>query len=249
MKTWKEIRGVNARAARRLIALLCVGLFGMGVVFASRVPPPLPLEALDPTLMQAVIGSVSQRDVEAILAFQHSSAPVHLQLYTSCDEVQRCTIFAMMDFPQSQLRAPAISLRVAVRVTPGAGSPYRTMASSWQVQSNGAALSERAAYAGNFSDLKDVPPIGENNAIASLLTAMQSAIGKVLGANGVIAKPDGQFAGPPPSPGISASMTPKVRRSHSVWQLRQAGSKITHGPDISANTRPRQRRFPSLSGV
>lgn len=191
METWIGILGVNARAARRLFPLLCIALLGIGVVSARRAPTPLPLEELDPTLMKAVTASVSQHDVKAVLAFQRSNAPVHLRLYTSCDEVQRCTIFTKMDFPHSELRAPTMSLRVAVRVIPGAGSAHRTIASSWQVQSDDPAINKHAAYAGNFSDLKDVPPMGDNNAVASLLTSIQSAIGKVLCANGVIAKPTG----------------------------------------------------------
>lgn len=186
METLVGIRRANAKAVRRLVHFLCIALLGIGVVFASRGPPPPPLEALDPAFMKAVTASVSQKDVEAILAHQRSSAPVHLQLYTSCDDAQRCTIFTTMDFSHSDSHAPTVSLRVAVQVLAGTGSAHGSTASSWQVQASDPTIHQQASYAGDFTDLKDVPPIGENHAIANLLTAIESAIGKVLDSNGMI---------------------------------------------------------------
>ena len=188
MGTWIAVRSVNSRFVRRLLALLAMGFLGMGVGFAKWNPAPRPLEALDPTLMKAVTASVSPHDVKAVLAHRHASGPVHLQLYTSCDEEQRCTIFTAMDFSDALADTSTISLRVAVRVTPETVGPGNTIGSSWQVLSMNPAIDTHTTYAGDFSDLKDLPAIGDNNAIAGLLTSMQGAISDALRANGVIAK-------------------------------------------------------------
>lgn len=189
METWEGICCVNATAARRRLPLLCLGILGIGAVFASRGPSPPPLEKLDPAFMHAVTASLPQRDVKAILAAQHSSAPVDLQLYTSCDEEERCTILTTMEFAQSEPDAPSISLRVAVHVEPDpAGSP-RTMASSWQVQKSDSAGTAHAMYAGDFTNLNALFSTGNDKAIASLLSSIQSAIGRVLRANGIVTQP------------------------------------------------------------
>ena len=196
METWMCNRAVNVRAARRLLPLLGIGLLAIGSVFASRGSTPRPLEALDPTFMKAVSASVSQHDVKAILAYQRSSAPVHLRLQTSCDEEQRCTIFTTMDYPHSELHALTVSLRVAVDVIHDRERPHKMIASSWQVRLIDPAVNKRAAYAGDFRDMKGVPQIGDNDAIARLLTAIQLAIGEVLRANGAIVKPITSARGP-----------------------------------------------------
>ena len=190
MKTWAGVRNVNVVVALRLLAVLAIGLLETGVGFAKWNPTPRHLEALDPTFMKAVTASVSQHDVKTILAHQRSSGPVHVQLYTSCDEEQRCTILTTMDFSDAQFDASTISLKVAVHVMPETDGPHKTIRSSWQVQSMNAAFDAHTTYAGDFSDLKGLPAIGDNHAIAGLLTAIQAAIRDALGANGVIAKPN-----------------------------------------------------------
>ncbi len=188
MENRGALHAVNAGAARRLLPMLCMGLLVTGVGFTSVVPARPALEALDPMFMKAVTASVSQHDVKAILAHQRSSAPVHLRLFTSCHEENRCTILTTMDFPHSDLHAPAITLRVVTRVIPGTGNSDATIASSWQVQSVHSAIHETTAYAGDFSQLNDVPALGDQSAIAGLLTSIRSAIGNVLDANGVVAQ-------------------------------------------------------------
>ncbi|MEJ7806331.1 MAG: hypothetical protein WKG03_10485 [Telluria sp.] len=189
MEKWENMRSLGARSGRHVLPILCIGLLGIGAAFASRGPARPLLEALDPTFMQAVTATVSQHDVKAILAHQHSNAPVHLRLYTSCDDEQRCTIMTAMDFPDADAPASALSLRVAVHVSPGNGSAHDKVASSWQVQSSSRASHHNALYAGDFRDLTGIPAIGEAHAIANLLTSMQSAIREVLNANGMTAQP------------------------------------------------------------
>lgn len=170
-------------------AWLGLAILGISAVYAGGRPTSPPLEDLDPLFMQAVTASVSRHDVKAVLAHQHSNAPVDLQLYTSCDEEQRCTVFTTMNFSQAGADSSAISLRVATRVIPAAGNAERTAASAWQVQSIDPAINEHAIYAGDFRDLKQVPPIGDNHAIAGLLTSIDSAIANVLDSHGVTARP------------------------------------------------------------
>ena len=183
MKTWKSIRGHPMDAARRALPVFCIGLLAIGAAFAGRSSAPSSLEVLDPAFMHAVTATVSQHDVRAILAHQHSTAPVHLRLFTSCDNEQHCTILTAMDFPASAAPASAISLRVAVHVSPDEGSAR--VASTWEVQSNHSTGDQPGRLTGDFHDLAGVPAIGEQRAIANLLTSMQSAIGEVLDANGV----------------------------------------------------------------
>lgn len=190
MKIWTDIRGISTKSIRGLLPSFCIGLLGISIVLANRRPTPLPLESLDPAFMKAVTASILQHDVSAILKHQRSSAAVHLQLYTSCDEEQRCTIFTSMDFPRPEVHTSAISLHVTTHVIRNAENAQGATMSSWRVEANGPAIDKRVTYAGNFNDLKNVPRIGEHNAIGSLLTSIRSGIEKVLALNGVIAKPD-----------------------------------------------------------
>ena len=175
-------------AIRHPLVWLSLGILGISAVYAGARPTIPPLEDLDPVFMQAVTASVSQHDVKAILAHQHSTVPVDLQLYTSCDEERRCTVFTTMNFPRSGIDSSSISLHVATRVIPERRNAEPTAASSWQVQSIDPAINEHATYAGDFRDLERIPPIGDKQAIAGVLTAIDSAIAKVLGAHGVAAR-------------------------------------------------------------
>lgn len=166
-----------------------VTLVATALLLSARQPSMVDLEALDPALMKAVQASVSQRDVQAILSDQRASGPVHLQLYTLCDEAQRCTIFSTMDFPGSASRPSTISLQVAMQVAPDANGVHRAGTSTWQVRLVGPAVDEHINYAGDFCDLTALPRNGGGAAIAGLLTSIQSSIAHVLLANGVIAKP------------------------------------------------------------
>lgn len=147
------------------------------------------LEALDPALMKAVQASVSQRDVQAILSQRRASGPVQIQLYTSCDQVQRCTIFTNMDFPRSASQPRGLSLQVAMLVVPD-GITRRTVTSAWQVRAIGPAIDEHVHYAGDFSGLSVLARNSEGMAMAGVLTSIQSAVATVLVAHGVAAKPD-----------------------------------------------------------
>lgn len=190
MKIWANIQRISTKSIRGLLPLFCIGLLGVSIVFANRRPAPLRLESLDPAFMKAVTASISQHDVSAILKHQRSSASVHVQLYTSCDEERRCTIFTSMDFPRSEAHASGISLHVTTHVIRNAENAQGTTMSSWRVEANGPTIDKRVTYAGNFNDLKRVPRIGESNAIGSLLTSIRSGIETVLAAEGVIAKPN-----------------------------------------------------------
>lgn len=192
MTTSVTVGGSHAVAPPQLWLLLCIALLGSGAVFANLPPSPPPLHSLDATLMKAVTASVSQQDVSAVLAHQRSKASVHIQLRSSCDQEQRCTVFTAMDFPDAETRVSAMSLHVAVHVVPGATMGPGKATASWQVQSSDAATDGHAVYAGDFSDLQRVPPIGERAAIARLLTSIESAVGKVLVSNAIIATPNGK---------------------------------------------------------
>lgn len=163
-----------------------------GLGFPARQPPSVDLKVLDPALMKAVQASVSQRDVEAILYDRRASGPVHLQLYTSCDEAGRCTIFTTMDFPRSTSQPSALSLQIAMQVSSEGGNAHRTVMSTWTVRSIGPALDERIDYAGDFHDLTVLARNGKGGAMVSLLTSIQSAVARVLVANGVTTQP-GRF--------------------------------------------------------
>lgn len=190
MKTWGGIRSAGTQVARRhLLPLLGIGLVVFGVGCARWISAALPLEALDPTFMKAVTASVSPNDVKAILAYRRASGPVHIRLYTSCDPEQRCIILTTMDFTDERSESSTISLKVAVHVMPDTGGAHRTTRASWQIRSFDPSNDGSATYAGDFSTLKDVPFVGDRNAMAGLLISIRSAIGTALRAHGVIAKP------------------------------------------------------------
>ena len=189
MSTSVGILRFIARPIGSILPSLGIGLLATAVLFAARRPPTVDLQALDPALMKAVTASVSQRDVEAILTHRRASGPVHLQLYTSCDGPQRCTIFTTMVFPRSAFQPSTISLQVAMDVMPDGGDAQRTVTSTWQVQSIGPAIDEHIDHAGDFSGLSVLAKNREGNAIAGLLTSIRSAIAAVLVSHGVAAEP------------------------------------------------------------
>ena len=186
MEKWVAFGGVNrAGASRGLLTLVGIGLLGFGAGATKWYLTPPRLEALDPVLMRAVTSSVSQHDVKAILAHRPSSGPVHIKLYTSCDEAQHCTVFTAMDFTDALSEQSTVSLRVAVSVLAGSSRSYKISGSSWQVRRTDPATNASATYAGLFSNLGDFPPVGDGKAITGLLVSIQSAIGDALVANGV----------------------------------------------------------------
>lgn len=134
--------------------------------------------------MTAVKASIPARDVKAILAHQRSSGPVHLQLYTACDEEKRCTIFTTMDFSDPQSDTTAISLRVDVRVMQTTDGQHRKTGASWQVHALEPGFKTSTTYAGDFSNTENFPSIDKNHAIASVLTAIEAAIKDALNASG-----------------------------------------------------------------
>lgn len=191
METWVAFGGVKrAGASRVLPTLVGIGLLALGAGATKWYPTPPQLEELDPVLMRAVTSSVSQHDVKAILAHRPSSGPVHIKLYTSCDEVQHCTVFTAMDFTDALSEQSTVSLRVAVSVLAGSSASYKISESSWQVRRTDPATNASATYAGLFSNLGHFPPIGDSKAITSLLVSMQSAIEDALLANGVSSNQD-----------------------------------------------------------
>lgn len=186
METWEAFGGVKrAGASRGLLTLVGIGLLALGAGATKWYPTPPQLEELDPVLMRAVTSSVSQHDVKAILAHRPSSGPVHIKLYTSCDEVQHCTVFTAMDFTDALSEQSTVSLRVAVSVLAGASPSYKISGSSWQVRRTDPATNASATYSGLFSNLVNFPPIGDSKAITALLVSIQSAIEDALLANGV----------------------------------------------------------------
>ncbi|MFC5511383.1 hypothetical protein ACFPOU_09640 [Massilia jejuensis] len=187
METWVAFGGVKrAGASRVLPTLVGIGLLALGAGATKWYPTPPQLEELDPVLMRAVTSSVSQHDVKAILAHRPSSSgPVHIKLYTSCDEVQHCTVFTAMDFTDALSEQSTVSLRVAVSVLAGSSASYKICESSWQVRRTDPATDASATYAGLFSNLGHFPPIGDSKAITALLVSIQSAIEDALLENGV----------------------------------------------------------------
>lgn len=186
METWVAFRGVrHAGASQGLLTLIGVTLlaFSAGAAKWNLTRPRL--EALDPVLMRAVTSSVSQHDVKSILSHRPSSGPVHIKLYTSCDEVQYCTVFTAMDFTDAQSEQSTVSLRVAVSVLAGSGPSYKISGSSWQVLRTDPATNASTTYSGLFSNLGHFPPVGDSEAITALLVSIRSAIEDALFANGV----------------------------------------------------------------
>lgn len=185
-----RLRRFTALPVRFRMLWVGFALVVAGLGFAARQPASVDLGALDPALMKAVQASVSQRDIETILSRRQASGPVHLQLYTACDEAGRCTVFTTMDFPRSASQPSTVSLQVAMQVAPERDGARRAVMSGWEVRSISPAIDEHVDYAGDFRNLTALPAGEEGNAMARLLTSIQSAIANVLVAKGVTAKPD-----------------------------------------------------------
>lgn len=169
-----------ANSARSGLPWLGSALAAAALAFAARQPPDRALEALDPVFMQAVQASISQRDVQAILASQAASGPVHLQLVTACDADHWCTIVTTMDFPRSVSRPEALSLQLAMQVAPDDGNTVRTVRSVWEVRSGDPAHRQHIDRAGDLRELGMLADSEEGTAIAGVLNAIHSSIAHVL---------------------------------------------------------------------
>lgn len=191
-------RPITLPAGFRL-AVIGAALLVTAMTFSAQRSQDVDLETLDPLLMKAVTASVSQRDVQAVLFHRRSSGPVHLHLYTSCDETLRCTVFTTMDFPHSTFRPMALSLQVTTQVTHDGSGAHRAATSAWHVESLGPAMDKKVGFAGDFSDFSKLARDGEGEALARLLASIQSAVETVLVAHGVSINPN-RSSGVPSTP-------------------------------------------------
>lgn len=175
-----RFRHLVAYPARSALPWLGSGLAAAVLAFAARQPPERALDTLDPVFMRAVQAAISQRDVQAILASQAASGPVHLKLLTACDADHWCTIVTTMDFPRSASRQQALSLQLVMQVAPDDGNTARTVRSVWEVRSVDPARHPHIDQAGDFRELGMLADSEEGTAIAGVLSAIHSSIAHVL---------------------------------------------------------------------
>lgn len=164
-----------------------LALLAMVLVYGFSLKRPPPIEALDPAMLKAVTETLSPADVSAILSRQRSTSPVNLQLYSLCDQEQRCKIFTTMIFPGTSGRASTMSLHVTTHVDGLCCGHFRLLhahqhiRSSWSIRlSEPGAGANVVEYAGELSDLDSLSAIDEDNAIAHVFVSIHNAVGKVL---------------------------------------------------------------------
>ena len=165
----------------------CFALLATVLVYGLSLKRPISIEALDSAMLKAVTETLSPGDVSAILSRQRSTSPVNLQLYSLCDQEQRCKVFTTMIFPGTPGRTRTLSLHVTTNVDASCCGHFRlvpahqNISSSWSIRLLEPSASDNViVHAGELSELDSLSAIDEDKAITHVFIAIHNAIGKVL---------------------------------------------------------------------